>query len=127
MDEGMLDGVAAMTRFVNLIASEPDVSKVTGENPASNDLPILMVCPPGAAVYRLVQFPRYRGRSQVLSGKVHRQFHFAEGMRGRFHPQSFAHPSLWRRCSGHGLQSHVNLSSVHMLYRNPICAEEGCI
>ena len=28
MDEGMLDGVAAMTRFVNLIAAEPDIAKV---------------------------------------------------------------------------------------------------
>ena len=28
MDEGMLDGVAAMTRFLNLIASEPDICKV---------------------------------------------------------------------------------------------------
>ncbi|XP_056627811.1 methionine synthase [Triplophysa dalaica] len=28
MDEGMLDGVAAMTRFCNLIASEPDISRV---------------------------------------------------------------------------------------------------
>lgn len=28
MDEGMLDGVAAMSRFCNLIASEPDVAKV---------------------------------------------------------------------------------------------------
>jgi 5-methyltetrahydrofolate--homocysteine methyltransferase len=28
MDEGMLDGVAAMTRFVNLLVTEPDVSKV---------------------------------------------------------------------------------------------------
>ncbi|XP_065563145.1 methionine synthase-like [Artemia franciscana] len=28
MDEGMLDGVAAMTRFLNLISSEPDISKV---------------------------------------------------------------------------------------------------
>jgi 5-methyltetrahydrofolate--homocysteine methyltransferase len=27
MDEAMLDGVAAMTRFLNLIASEPDISK----------------------------------------------------------------------------------------------------
>eukprot|EP00041_Stephanoeca_diplocostata_P026308 m.706541 g.706541 ORF g.706541 m.706541 type:complete len:1273 (+) comp22933_c0_seq1:226-4044(+) len=27
-DEGMLDGVAAMTKFCNLIASEPDISKV---------------------------------------------------------------------------------------------------
>ncbi|WP_028081210.1 methionine synthase [Solimonas soli] len=28
MDEGMLDGVAAMTTFLNLIASEPDISRV---------------------------------------------------------------------------------------------------
>ncbi len=28
MDEGMLDGVAAMTRFCNLIAAEPDISRV---------------------------------------------------------------------------------------------------
>ena len=28
MDEGMLDGVAAMTTFCNLIASEPDIAKV---------------------------------------------------------------------------------------------------
>ncbi len=28
MDEGMLDGVEAMTNFLNLVASEPDISKV---------------------------------------------------------------------------------------------------
>ncbi len=28
MDEGMLDGVAAMSRFVNLVGSEPDISRV---------------------------------------------------------------------------------------------------
>ncbi|MCB0180920.1 MAG: homocysteine S-methyltransferase family protein, partial [Anaerolineae bacterium] len=28
MDEGMLDGVAAMTRFLNLIASEPDIARL---------------------------------------------------------------------------------------------------
>ena len=28
MDEGMLDGVAAMTKFVNLLTTEPDVAKV---------------------------------------------------------------------------------------------------
>src|SRR5215510_8768003 len=28
MDEGMLDGVAAMRRFLNLIASEPDIAKI---------------------------------------------------------------------------------------------------
>ena len=29
MDEGMLDGVACMAKFVNLIASEPEISKVS--------------------------------------------------------------------------------------------------
>ena len=28
MDEGMLDGVAAMGKFVNLISSEPEIAKV---------------------------------------------------------------------------------------------------
>ncbi|MGY8954516.1 MAG: dihydropteroate synthase, partial [Flavobacteriales bacterium] len=28
MDEGMLDGESAMTTFINLIASEPDISRV---------------------------------------------------------------------------------------------------
>jgi 5-methyltetrahydrofolate--homocysteine methyltransferase len=28
MDEGMLDGVAAMTKFLNLLAAEPDISRV---------------------------------------------------------------------------------------------------
>mmetsp|Transcript_49630 Transcript_49630/g.153275 ORF Transcript_49630/g.153275 Transcript_49630/m.153275 type:complete len:1243 (-) Transcript_49630:299-4027(-) len=28
MDDGLIDGVAAMTRFVNLVASDPDVSRV---------------------------------------------------------------------------------------------------
>ncbi len=28
MDEGMIDGVAAMTRFVNLVGAEPDIAKV---------------------------------------------------------------------------------------------------
>lgn len=28
MDEGMLDGKAAMAKFINYIASEPDISRV---------------------------------------------------------------------------------------------------
>ena len=28
MDEGMLDGEAAMTQFVNLISTEPDIARV---------------------------------------------------------------------------------------------------
>jgi len=29
MDEGMLDAKAAMSRFINLISSEPDIAKVS--------------------------------------------------------------------------------------------------
>jgi len=29
MDEGMLDSQAAMSRFINLISSEPDIAKVS--------------------------------------------------------------------------------------------------
>ena len=29
MDEGMLDSKAAMSRFINLISSEPDIAKVS--------------------------------------------------------------------------------------------------
>lgn len=32
MDDGMLDGPAAMTRFCNLISSEPDIAKVVTES-----------------------------------------------------------------------------------------------
>lgn len=32
MDEGMLDGEKAMTKFLNLISSEPDIAKVYSNN-----------------------------------------------------------------------------------------------
>lgn len=49
MDEGLLDGVAAMAKFVNLISSEPDIAKVYQKSPAppryeSSNRPH---CPPG--------------------------------------------------------------------------------
>lgn len=40
MDEGMLDGVACMTKFVNLIASEPEISKV---NEIAKNIPLSLV------------------------------------------------------------------------------------
>lgn len=33
MDEGMIDGVAAMTKFLRIAVTEPDVSKVRGVGP----------------------------------------------------------------------------------------------
>lgn len=41
MDEGMLDGAAAMTKFVNLIASEPDIAKVGSASQACSESPQL--------------------------------------------------------------------------------------
>jgi len=29
MDEGMLDGIVAMTKFINLISSEPEIARVS--------------------------------------------------------------------------------------------------
>ena len=54
MDEGMLDGIAAMTRFLNLISSEPDISKVSiiCYCPLKSEIhdPLLL----GPFVYRLI-------------------------------------------------------------------------
>lgn len=38
MDDGMLDGPAAMTRFCNLISSEPDIAKVVIESQHNEEL-----------------------------------------------------------------------------------------
>ena len=38
MDEGMLDGVDAMGKFVNLISSEPEIAKVFVQ-PGSHNTP----------------------------------------------------------------------------------------
>lgn len=37
MDDGMLDGPSAMTRFCKLIASEPDIAKVVHRSYASRE------------------------------------------------------------------------------------------
>lgn len=59
MDEGMLDAEAAMVRFLNLIAGEPDIARV----------PIMI---DSSAV-------RYRERPEVHSGQGHRQLDLDEG------------------------------------------------
>ena len=48
MDEGLLDGKFAMTKFLNLIASEPDISKVINSRLHNRVLP--------SCVYVLVHF-----------------------------------------------------------------------
>ena len=63
MDEGMIDCEAAMTRFVNMIAGEPDISKVP-----------LMI---DSSKWKVIQ-----AGLKCCQGKVDRQFHLAEGRRG---------------------------------------------
>ena len=43
MDEGMLDGKAAMSHFVNLVSSEPDIAKViaTASSSVSHSVAII--------------------------------------------------------------------------------------
>ena len=84
MDEGMLDGVAAMRRFLNLIAAEPDIARI----------PVMVDSS---------KFSRHRGRPRVPAGQGRRQLDLAQGGRGRVHPpgddrpRSSARPSSsWR-------------------------------
>ena len=63
MDEGMIDGVAAMTRFLSLLASEPEVAKVPFMVDSS-------------------KWEVHRGRPQVPAGQGDRQLDLAEGRRG---------------------------------------------
>ncbi len=62
MDEGMIDGVAAMTRFLQLLGSEPEVAKVPFMIDSSN-------------------WAVLAGRIEVLAGQGNREFDFAK--RGR--------------------------------------------
>lgn len=59
MDEAMLDSVSAMHRFLNLIASEPEISRV----------------PVNAG---LVQMGSDRSRVEMPAMQIDRQFHFTE-------------------------------------------------
>ena len=71
MDEGMIDGVAAMTRFLQLLGSEPEVAKVPVHG-------------------RLLEVGGHRGRPQVPAGQGHRQLDLAQGRRGEV-PRARAH------------------------------------
>lgn len=53
MDDGMLDGSSAMTRFCNFIASEPDIAKVVqngGISVPSCVTHLTLSCVPGSVV-----------------------------------------------------------------------------
>jgi 5-methyltetrahydrofolate--homocysteine methyltransferase len=69
MDEAMLDSQAAMVRFLNLIASEPDIARV----------PIMVDSS---------KWERDRGRPALHPGQGHRQLHQHERGRGEFKRQA---------------------------------------
>ena len=79
MDEGMLDGVYAMTTFLNLIASEPDISRV----------PIMI----DSSKWEIIE-----AGLKVVQGKcVVNSISLKEGEQ-EFIRQANINPSLWRRC-----------------------------
>ena len=71
MDEGMIDGVAAMTRFLQLLGSEPEVAKV----------PFMV----DSSKWEVIE-----AGLQVPAGQGHRQLDLAEGRRGEV-PRARAH------------------------------------
>ena len=75
MDEGMLDSAAAMVTFLNLIASEPDISRV----------PVMLDSS---------QVVGDRGRAQVPPGQGHRELDLASR---RARPSSSGRRTLVRR------------------------------
>ena len=85
MDEGLLDFEKAMTTFLHLIASEPDISRV----------PVMIDSS---------KWPVIEAGPQMRPGQVHRQFDQHEGRRGGLPRACPAHPALWRCRSGHGLR-----------------------
>ena len=71
MDEGMIDGVAAMTRFLQLLGSEPEVAKV----------PFMV----DSSKWEVIE-----AGLQVPAGQGHRQLDLAQGRRGEV-PSERAH------------------------------------
>ena len=84
MDEGMLDSEAAMTKFLNLIATEPEVARV----------PIMI---------GQLQVVCDRGWSQVRARKGDCQLHQPQGRRSRFSRQGQTCPTVRRWCRRHGV------------------------
>ncbi len=85
MDEGMIDGVAAMTRFL----SAPRQRARGGE---------------GAVHDRLLQVGGHRGRPQVPARQGHRQLHLAQGGRGQVPPERAQRDEVRRRRGGDGVR-----------------------
>ena len=85
MDEGLIDSEAAMTRFVNLIAGEPDIATRAPDD-------------------RQLQMERDRGGAERLPGQADRQFHQPEGRRGAFIERARKVMRYRRRRRGDGVR-----------------------
>ena len=85
MDEAMLDSVAAMTRFLNLIASEPDISTV----------PVMI----DSSRWEVIE-----AGLKCVQGKRRRQLDLAQGGRGAVPRARPAVPPLRRRGRRHGVR-----------------------
>ena len=85
MDEGMIDGVAAMDRFLKLVASEPDISRV----------PVMV----DSSKWEVIE-----AGLKCVQGKADRQLDLAQGGRGGLRRAGPARAQV-RRCGGrHGLR-----------------------
>ena len=84
MDEGMLDGVQAMTTFLNLIASEPDISRIP-----------LMI---DSSKWEIIE-----AGLQVAQGKCVCKLHQSERRRSRIPSSGKTGKTLWSSCHCHGL------------------------
>ena len=85
MDEGMLDSEAAMERYLKLLASEPDISR----------LPIMVDSS---------RFSVIEAGLRCLQGKgVVNSISLKEG-EGGVHPASSNRQEIWRGCDSHGLR-----------------------
>ena len=85
MDEGLIDSEAAMRRFLNLIAGEPDISRV----------PVMI----DSSKWSVIE-----AGLKCVPGQVHRQFDLAEGRRGGVRRARQRSAPLRRRRGGDGVR-----------------------
>ncbi len=85
MDEGMIDSEAVMTRFLNQIAADDEISRLSRHG-------------------RQLEVERDRGGAEVPAGQVDRELDLAQGRRGRLPREGPAGAALRRGRRGDGLR-----------------------
>ena len=105
MDEGMIDGVAAMTRYLQLLAQ-----RARGRQ--------------GPLHGRLLQVGGHRGRPEMPAGQGHRQLHLAQGRRREVPPERRDGAEVRRCRRRHGLRRtgpgrHLRREDPHLRARLP--------